>query len=223
MTSAGRRRAQLRRVLHVRRDRGRHRREDEALQVLLVLQRVLDSEHAAPGVPEEVEVLEPQRRAHLLDLLPESVDRPEARVVRLVGVGRAELVVVIELDPLLRQEILETLEVLVRRAGPAVEGQHLDPARAHLLGPDLVFAAVDRDEPDSSGLDFHGFPRGRLARRGDRAGRLRPDRETRQRRRAHPEEPAPIQPAHEDSSSLCDRPDPTRARAPRPRKRPSFR
>ena len=42
--------------------------------------------------------VEPERLAHLLDLVDEAGDRPTARVVGLVAVGGAELVVVVVLD-----------------------------------------------------------------------------------------------------------------------------
>jgi hypothetical protein len=46
----------------------------------------------------EVEVLEHETPPNLLHFLPEAVDLPQVRVVGLIGVGRAELVVVEELE-----------------------------------------------------------------------------------------------------------------------------
>src|SRR5215510_14539968 len=120
----------------------------------LVLQRVLDTKHAAPGVTEEVEVLETEGHAHLLDLFAKAIDRPERGIVGLIRVVRPELVVIEELDPVLRQEVFEAFEVLVCEAWSAVQRQDLDLSFADLFAPDLEFASVDRDQADPRGLDF---------------------------------------------------------------------
>ena len=54
---------------------------------------VVDRQPAAPGLPEEVTDVEAERGAHLVDLLDGAVDRPQRRVVGLVGAPAAELVV----------------------------------------------------------------------------------------------------------------------------------
>jgi hypothetical protein len=96
-------------------------------------------------VAEEVEALEAEPPANLLDLLTEPLDPPEIRVLRLVRVVGAELVVVVELDALLRQEVLEALEVLVRAAGP--------PWRVRsLIFPDPTFLVQTRYLP-STGIN----------------------------------------------------------------------
>jgi len=58
--------------------------------VLLVTQRVLDRQDAAPGMAEQEEAagIEPESLAHLLELVDEPVDLPERGVVRLVAEGR---------------------------------------------------------------------------------------------------------------------------------------
>jgi hypothetical protein len=85
----------------VRAPAGHHVGDHQALEVLLVRQRVLHRQHPAPRLPDHHEVVrvEPEREAHLLDLADEPVDRPQRRVVGLVAVVGAELVVVVVLDP----------------------------------------------------------------------------------------------------------------------------
>ena len=114
------------------------------LRCSLVLERVLDREHAAPGVAEQVEVVavQAERPAHLLDLVDEARDRPQVRCVRLVAPGRAELVVVVVLDPGGGEVGVEGGEVLVRRTRSAVQEQDLDPrVVADAPGPDPELAA----------------------------------------------------------------------------------
>src|SRR5262245_9265379 len=152
--------AELPDVFDVGLDRGRHVGQDEALHVLRVLQDVLDAEDPAPGMSEQIELLEAQPAPDLLDLLAEAIDRPEARILRLVRIVRTQLVVVEELDSPLRQEVLEALEVLVRAPGAAVERQELDLSGPDLLRPDAVLP-VDRDPADAGGLDLG---RGRRSR-----------------------------------------------------------
>ena len=126
--------------------------------MLLVLQRVLGREDAAPGVPEQEEVLpvQPQRLADLLHLVDEARQLPQVRLVRLVAAEGAELVVVVVLDPRRRQIAVEGLEVLVGRARPAVQQQQ--PHRrgvADALGPDPEGALrrLDRDHPHAAAQD----------------------------------------------------------------------
>ena len=125
--------------------------DDHPLEVLLILQRVLDGEDAAPGMPEQEEVvaIQPERDPHLLHFLDVVVDAEERRhVVGLVAVVRAQLVVVVVLDAVRRQETVEGLERLVGPARPAVQQQHLDPrVVADALGPhpEIAGRGVDRD------------------------------------------------------------------------------
>ena len=74
-----RRHQHLRRVLVVGGDARHHVGDDEPLQVLLVLERVLHGQDPAPGVAEQVEVVlaEPERLADLLDLLDEARRSPQ--------------------------------------------------------------------------------------------------------------------------------------------------
>ena len=81
---------------------------------------MLEREHPAPGRPEQVDPVEPQLRANRVDLFPEDGDRP-FDVGRTVGCSTADLVV--EDDRPLGAELLERREVVVRRPGPAVQGE----------------------------------------------------------------------------------------------------
>ena len=56
-----------------------HVADDEPLEIVLVLQRVLHREHAAPGVAQQIEIIRAQAEGHphLLDLLHEPLDRPQ--------------------------------------------------------------------------------------------------------------------------------------------------
>ncbi len=72
--------------------------------MLWVFQGVFHGEDAAPGVPVEHEVIEPQADTYLLDFLRVALEGPQGRVVRLIGVVAAQLVVVVHLDAGLRQK-----------------------------------------------------------------------------------------------------------------------
>ena len=88
--------------------------------MLLVGERVIGREHAAPGVAVEVEFVEPEMGAQRLELVDEAVGAPERRILGLVGVTAAELVV--EDDAAIRaREALERLQVEAAAAGPAVQ------------------------------------------------------------------------------------------------------
>ena len=121
-------------------------------------QGVLDREHPAPRLAEEDEVVpvQPEREADLLDLVDEAVQVPQGRIVRLVAVRRAELVVVVVLDAGAGQVAVARLEVLVRRARPAVQEQHphrgLLPIRfTHTrYGPFGVSMPIIREPPVST-------------------------------------------------------------------------
>ena len=126
--------------------------------MLLVLERVLDRQRAAPGLPEQVEVgaIEAERLAHLLHLVDEAWDLPQIRVVGLIAVGGAELIVVVVLDPGGREIGVAGFEVLMRRAGSPVQHEDLhrrvvaDPFRPH---PELALRRDDRDELHPAGKD----------------------------------------------------------------------
>ena len=155
----------------VRRAAAHHVGDHEPLETLLMLQGVLDRQHAAPGVAEQVEVVavESERSAYLLDLVDEAGDLPEVRIVRLVAPGRAELVVVVVLDPRphrfdqgpvldprSRKVRVASGEVLVRRPGSTVQQEDLHfRVVADSPGPDAEFAlrGRDRDQPDATGQD----------------------------------------------------------------------
>src|SRR5262249_4298535 len=89
-----------------------------------------------------------------------------------VGEHRAELIVVEELDAGGGEVVLEALEVLVGRAGAAVQEQQLDPrVGAEPLGPhlEIAFRRVDRNHLDprglQAGLRFEVASQRRLLRR----------------------------------------------------------
>ena len=134
--------------------------------MLLVPQRVLDREHAAPGVPEQEEVVpvQPQRLADLLDLVHEARQLPQLRLVRLVAVEGAELVVVVVLDPRRRQIAVEGLEVLVRRARPAVQQQQLHRRRVADRASSRPGTCPSASRRESSGRRRSGCRRGRCSR-----------------------------------------------------------
>ena len=145
--------AQLGGIGHVGRDAGGHVGDDQALEAGLVVQGVFQPQHAPPGVAEQVELVQFQRLPDLLKLLAEAFQRPQAGVVRLVGVGRAELVVIDQLDVVLGQKILEAGEVFVGTARPAVQRQKRNRARAQAFGPHPV-ATRNGDHPNTAGLDL---------------------------------------------------------------------
>src|SRR5690242_21705024 len=90
-------------------------------------QRIFHGQNAAPAVPEQAEVVlvAADRLPNLIDLGDEARDGPEVVVVRLVTESRAELVVIIIFDALLRQEAVEGFEIFVGRARAAVEQEEL--------------------------------------------------------------------------------------------------
>src|SRR6266849_8778936 len=106
----------------------------------LVFQSVLDCEHAAPGMSVEIELIQAECRPNLLHLFAKPLHRPEAGILRLIRIRRAELVIVNELDSFLREKILEALKVLMRRTRPAMQREHLDWTQAYTFGPDMKFA-----------------------------------------------------------------------------------
>src|SRR3984957_19176834 len=77
-------------VAVVRRNTRYHVRNNEAFEVLLVLERVFQGEHSAPGMTQQIEIslVELECLTHLLDFLDEARERPQVRLVRLVAIGR---------------------------------------------------------------------------------------------------------------------------------------
>jgi len=71
----------------------------------------------------------------------------------MVGVAAPELVVINHFDAGLRQERFHRFQVVMGKARAAVQQQDLDRTGADALGPDLVFAAGDRNHPDAGGAD----------------------------------------------------------------------
>src|ERR1700722_14419111 len=103
---------------------------------------------------EEVVRTEAQRSTNLIDLVDEPPEIPERRILRLVAVGRSQLVVVVVLDPGGREEAVHGLEVLVRAARTAVQQEQL-----------AVRVVANSLRPDRKG------PRRRLDRHHPRAAR----------------------------------------------------
>src|SRR4051812_30992965 len=104
---------------------------------------------------EEIEVIESETAADLFDFVAVARNGPERHIVRVIRVPDAELIVVVELDAVLRQKILEALEVIVRKSGSAVQRQQLHRTVPDAVGPDVVFA-VDFDQLRASRLDLGG-------------------------------------------------------------------
>src|ERR1700678_4765550 len=119
-------------------------------------QRVLGGQEPAPRVAEQEEAVrtEAQRRLNLIDLVDEPLEIPQRKVIRLVAVGRSQLVVVVVLDPGGREEAVHGFEVLVRAARAAVEQEELAIGllatrfvqTAH--GPDGVSIGTSRAPPE---------------------------------------------------------------------------
>jgi hypothetical protein len=61
--------------------------DDQALQLLLVSQRILDGQQTAPrlAIQDEVLAIETERASDLFDLVDESVDRPKLGIVRPIA------------------------------------------------------------------------------------------------------------------------------------------
>ena len=98
----------------------KRRAERQADDALRAGEDVLLRKHPAPRRAEEVGAPEPELLAHRVDLLAEDGDVP-LDVLRPVGVAAADLVV--ENDRPFTGELLERREVVVRRAGAAVQGE----------------------------------------------------------------------------------------------------
>ena len=88
-----------------------HVGNDQAFYVLLVFERVLQGKQAAPGMAIEVEVtlVELERLTDLLYFLDEAGQFPKFGGIRLVAVGRAQLVVIEILDASARKITVEGL------------------------------------------------------------------------------------------------------------------
>ena len=128
----------------------------QLVEMLLVRERVLDGQEAAPRVAEQVEVaaVEAERLADLLHFLDEARHLPQRFLRRLIAVIRPELVVVAVLDALGRQVAVERLEVLVRERRAAVQNEHLDArvvADALGLDAERAFWRLDGNQLDPAG------------------------------------------------------------------------
>src|SRR5262244_496864 len=114
----------------------------------LVLERILESQNAAPRLAEQEEVVPSQAEslADLLHFLDEAGGLEQRRIIGLIAVGRAKLVVIVVLDSCRRQVAVERFVVLVRRAGTTVQREQLDAGVvSDALGPDVELAFGSRD------------------------------------------------------------------------------
>lgn len=100
-------------------DAGERRRQHEAGQPAVAAERVLQGEHSAPRGAEEVHAHEPELVAERGELVHEDRDAP-IDGLRTVGAAAADLVVEDDGASLVG-ELLQRGEVVVRRAGAAVE------------------------------------------------------------------------------------------------------
>ena len=98
---------------------------------------MLEGEHPAPRRPEEMDPVEPELLAQVLELVREDREAPRD-VVRPIRAPTAELVV--EHDGPLLGEALEGPEVVVRRSRPAVQA---DERRAAALAGNAVPRPAD--------------------------------------------------------------------------------
>ncbi|MBV6440793.1 MAG: hypothetical protein EPGJADBJ_02466 [Saprospiraceae bacterium] len=136
-----------------------HIRDNKPFQIVLVFLGVFHGENTAPAMAKQVKIVfvQPQCLSHLFHFLHKTRQIPQARVGRLVGVGRTELVVIIKFYAFLRQETLHALPVFVRAGRAAVQEQYFDAGVvAEAFCPDFVLAVFNRNEADAAG--FHtGF------------------------------------------------------------------
>src|SRR5581483_10458377 len=138
--------AKPRGLFYPERDARGRRREHQARETGWLGERVLHREHATPGRAEEVDAFEPECFADGADLLDEELDRPLRRVGLEPRAAAAELVV--EDDaPSRPGELFEGLEVVVGRAGTAVEAEERQPPGPLAVADDPVpgLAAGVRD------------------------------------------------------------------------------
>ena len=74
----------------------------------------------------EVEIVQPERSPNLFNFLSESLDSPKRSIIGLIGIRRAELVIIKEFDPVLREEIFKAFKIFVGRTWAAVQREHFD-------------------------------------------------------------------------------------------------
>src|SRR5262249_40636645 len=115
----------------------------KASPALLVLQRILDAEPAAPAVAEQMHAAEAERLTHRLDLLDIAADGPQRLVLRLVGVAGAELVVGDHAIAGLDQRQQRVAQVGAGDARPAVQQEQDLVALPVAVRDDLVAADPD--------------------------------------------------------------------------------
>src|SRR4029453_3929342 len=105
--------------------------------------------------------LEPESIAHSSDLVEEELERPELPIVGAIRLSAPQLVVQDD-APAVRGQLLQRLEVVVRRARAAVEAEERHAVlRAEVAVPGAV--AAEGDAPlglphKGSGSSFGGYP-----------------------------------------------------------------
>ena len=104
----------------------RRRVEHEAREALRLGQGVLECEHPAPRGTEEMDPLQPEPLAQVVELLDEGLDDPQREVVRAVGDAAAELVVEDDAPPLLCERG-QPLERVVRASRSAMQTDERQP------------------------------------------------------------------------------------------------
>ena len=133
---------------------GSHITNDQALEVLLVFQRIFHAQDPTPGIAQQIEIvfIQAELLPYLFDLFHKTGDGPEAVIVGLIGIMRTQLIVMIKLDIGLREKGIETFEVFMRQRRTAMQQQDLHRAIAKALGPDFItFLQFDHLHPHPSG------------------------------------------------------------------------
>lgn len=144
------------RIFVVGGDAGHHVGDDQAFEMLLVLESVFHRQDAAPGMTEQVEVtlVELECLADLFHFFDEAGGFPEFGLIGLVAVVGAKLIVVVILDAGPGEVAVAGFKVLVGAGRAAVEEENFDlRVVAGTFGPDPERAGggFDWDEFDAAG------------------------------------------------------------------------
>ncbi len=127
----------------------RHIRDHNTFQVLLIFERILDGKNASPGMAQHIKLFQSQPFSALPLLRLYTFQRSIASDRSVFGVGGVKLIVVIKLDSVLRQEILEALEVSMICSRTSVKQQYLRASAPYLFRPNPVPPPISirRDPP----------------------------------------------------------------------------
>src|SRR6266850_880028 len=99
-------------------------------------EHILDGEPATPGLTQQVNPLQSESASHCPDLGHEALHPPERPVVGLVRFATAKLIV--EYDRAISRQRFERLQVIMARAGSAVQDQQRRPSTADATIPDPI-------------------------------------------------------------------------------------